>query len=153
MAFSSLMDVYHDSQDALSNEHIIIEIVTFLFSLLAAIFFVFSAKKITNENKVLTKAVISESAQKEKYKEKVLKYSNGLSLAIDQEFSNWGLTKTEKEIGLFILKGLSTKEIAQLQGAQDKTIRQHCSAIYKKSGISGRSELSAYFLEDLLIPG
>jgi hypothetical protein len=32
------------------------------------------------------------------------------------------------------------------------TIRAQTNAIYSKSGLSGRSELSAFFLEDLLLP-
>lgn len=151
MAYSSLMDVYHDGQDSLSRAHITMEIFTLVLSLAAALFFVISAIKITKENEDLTKAIKTENAQKEHYRKQVLQYSEGLSQAIDAEFSKWELTKTEKTIGLLVLKGLSTKQIAELQGAQDKTIRQHCSAIYKKSGLGGRSELSAYFLEDLLV--
>jgi hypothetical protein len=35
----------------------------------------------------------------------------------------------------------------------EKTARVQSSAVYAKSGLSGRSELSAFFLEDLLPPG
>ncbi len=31
-------------------------------------------------------------------------------------------------------------------------MRQHAVAVYRKSGLSGRAELSAFFLEDLLLP-
>lgn len=150
-AFSSVMDIFLDGQDGLSSIHILIEIFTLVLSIAAAMFFLFNSIKITRENQALSQSIVSEVAKKEHYKQKVLKYSDGLSQAIEQEFQKWGLSQTETIIGFLILKGLSSKEMAEIQGSQDKTIRHHCSSIYKKSGLSSRSELSAYFLEDLLV--
>jgi hypothetical protein len=31
-------------------------------------------------------------------------------------------------------------------------VRQHAAAVYKKGELSGRAELSAFFLEDLMLP-
>jgi hypothetical protein len=31
-------------------------------------------------------------------------------------------------------------------------VRQQAIAVYRKSGLAGRAELSAFFLEDLLLP-
>jgi hypothetical protein len=31
-------------------------------------------------------------------------------------------------------------------------VRQHAVAVYRKSGLAGRAELAAFFLEDLLLP-
>jgi len=39
-----------------------------------------------------------------------------------------------------------------LRGTAEKTARVQSMAIYSKSGLSGRYELSAFFLEDLLVP-
>jgi len=50
------------------------------------------------------------------------------------------------------LKGLSLKEIAEIRKTSEKTARAQCTPIYEKSGLSGRSELAAFFLEDLLVP-
>ncbi len=76
----------------------------------------------------------------------------GLSVAIDKEFDRWKLTGAEKETAHLLLKGLSHKEIAAIRSCAEKTIRQQSTAIYAKSGLGGRSELAAYFLEDLLGP-
>jgi len=51
-----------------------------------------------------------------------------------------------------LLKGMSLKEIANIRSTAEKTARVHAMSIYAKSGLSGRSELSAFFLEDLLVP-
>jgi DNA-binding NarL/FixJ family response regulator len=50
------------------------------------------------------------------------------------------------------LKGLSLKEAADVRSTSEKTVRAQAQAIYEKSGLSSRSELSAFFLEDLLAP-
>jgi DNA-binding NarL/FixJ family response regulator len=48
--------------------------------------------------------------------------------------------------------GLSHKEIAGIRATSETTIRQQSLAIYRKAGLHNRSELSAFFLEDLLLP-
>ena len=80
------------------------------------------------------------------------KYIDGLARAIDQQLSKWNLTVAEKEVAFLILKGLSLKEVAEIRDTSEKTARVQSMAIYAKAGISGRSELSAFFLEDLLLP-
>lgn len=76
----------------------------------------------------------------------------GLATAIDAQFDRWNLTPAEREVGLLLLKGLSLKEIADLRHASERTVRQQATVIYRKSGVAGRAELSAFFLEDLLLP-
>jgi DNA-binding CsgD family transcriptional regulator len=80
------------------------------------------------------------------------KYLDGLSKAIDQQLSKWKLSTAEKEVAFLLLKGLSLKEIAEIRNTTEKTARVQSMAIYSKSGLAGRSELSAFFLEDLLLP-
>lgn len=76
----------------------------------------------------------------------------GLSSAIDAQFDRWKLSQSEREIALLLLKGLTHKEIAVLRDTSEKTIRQQSQSIYEKSNLSGRASLSAFFLEDLLLP-
>lgn len=80
------------------------------------------------------------------------KYIDGLAKAIDLQLSKWSLTVAEKEVAFLLLKGLSLKEVAEVRNTTEKTARVQSMAIYSKAGISGRSELSAFFLEDLLLP-
>ncbi len=58
----------------------------------------------------------------------------------------------ERETAILLLKGFSHREITSIAGKSEKTVRQHSVAIYRKSGLGGRAELSAFFLEDLLLP-
>lgn len=76
----------------------------------------------------------------------------GLGVAIEHQFGRWNLTAAEAEVGLFLLKGLSHKDIASLRQTSERTVREQARSLYRKSGLSGRSSLSAFFLEDLLLP-
>ena len=61
-----------------------------------------------------------------------------------------GPESAEREIGLLLLKGLSLKEVADVRGTSERTVRQQAQQLYRKGGLAGRTELAAYFLEDLL---
>ena len=69
----------------------------------------------------------------------------GLSQGISDQFTRWGLTPAEREVGLLILKGMSYKEIAVMRNVSEKTVRQQAHAIYRKGKLSGRAALSAWF--------
>lgn len=79
-------------------------------------------------------------------------FRTGLTDAISNQLSEWGLTDSEQEICFLLLKGFSLQEIADLRETSERTVRQQASAIYKKSKLSGRVQLAAFFLEDLLQP-
>jgi DNA-binding CsgD family transcriptional regulator len=72
-----------------------------------------------------------------------------LSKAIEDQFRAWRLTAAEADVAGLMLKGASQKEIAIARDTTEATIRQQAQSIYRKSGVSGRAELSAYFLESL----
>ena len=76
----------------------------------------------------------------------------GLGEEIDAQLQRWGLTPAERETALMLLKGQGHKEIATILGKSERTVRQQAVAVYRKSGLAGRAELSAFFLEDLLLP-
>lgn len=76
----------------------------------------------------------------------------GLGEAIERQFAAWGLTPTEGEIALFLLKGFGHKQIAAVTGRSERTVRQHAVAVYQKAGLGGRAELAAFFLQDLMLP-
>ncbi len=76
----------------------------------------------------------------------------GLSRAIEAQFQNWSLTEAEIDVAGLILKGLSHKEIAALRRSSVATVRQHATTVYRKSGLTNRAQLTAFFLEDLLSP-
>jgi DNA-binding CsgD family transcriptional regulator len=76
----------------------------------------------------------------------------GLGVAIDAQFERWLLSPAEREVALFLLKGLSHKEIATMRHVGEATVRQQAQGVYRKSGLANRNDLAAFFLEDLLLP-
>ena len=87
-----------------------------------------------------------------KWRDDMRELIRGLSHAIDAQFEIWQLTVAEREVALLILKGLSHKEIAMVRDTSERTVRQQARAVYAKAKLSGRAALSAFFLEDLLLP-
>ncbi|SOC15378.1 helix-turn-helix transcriptional regulator [Rhodobacter maris] len=73
-----------------------------------------------------------------------------LAEVIEAQFSRWGLTPAERDVALFALKGLDVAEIADLRGAATGTVRAQMARVYAKSGVSGRAQFAALFVEDLL---
>ncbi len=72
-----------------------------------------------------------------------------LGQAIEDQFQHWRLTVAETDVAGLMLKGASLKEIAIARDTSEATIRQQAQSVYRKSGLSGRAELAAYFLESL----
>lgn len=91
-------------------------------------------------------------AEAQRWRAEAQQALRGLAEAIDRQFARWDLTPAEREVGFLLLKGLSLKEIAGLRATSERTARDQARAIYRKAGVAGRSELSAFFLEDLLAP-
>lgn len=74
----------------------------------------------------------------------------GLASGMQEQFRRWQLSGAESEVALLLLKGLSLKEIARARGVTERTAREQARAVYRKAGLAGRSDLAAFFLEDLL---
>ena len=76
-----------------------------------------------------------------------------LEQVIESQFTRWGLTPAERDVGFLALKGLDVSEIAGLRGVADGTVRAQLTRIYAKAGVSGRAQFAAWFVEDLLDEG
>ena len=69
---------------------------------------------------------------------------------IEHYFHVWGLTNAEKDVALLSIKGVSISEIAAMRQTREGTIKAQNAAIYRKSGVSSRSELLSVMVEELL---
>ena len=83
-------------------------------------------------------------------RDKTARLSGELLTAMRRQFSEWGLSPSENEVALLLIKGLSMREIAQARQVKEKTVRQQATSVYAKSGYAGRHELAAHFIEDLM---
>ncbi len=69
---------------------------------------------------------------------------------VDSQLSRWGLTASEREVAWLMLKGFDNKKIAELRGVAVGTVRAQSARIYGKTGVKSRSDLFAFFMEDLM---
>ncbi len=146
------IDIFTDSREGVILWHVLVEGFIALAALAGVLYLL---RGTINLQRRLRQEIEDFSAFKkeaETWREDSKKYIDGLAHAIDQQLTKWKLTVAEKEVAFLLLKGLSLKEIADVRKTTEKTARVQSMAIYSKAGISGRSELSAFFLEDLLLP-
>ena len=69
---------------------------------------------------------------------------------LEEKFVQWALTPAERDVALFAIKGMSTQEIAGLREVSEGTIKAQTNAIYRKAGVSGRTQLLSLFIDDLM---
>ncbi|GJM05382.1 MAG: LuxR family transcriptional regulator [marine bacterium B5-7] len=150
------IDIFADLQEGTELNHIILEGFAFIIAIVSA--FAISLR-LFKEARNSRRLVEEMSLELQKNREEAKEWKNetqallqGLGISINKQFERWGLTPTEKEVGLFLLKGLSHKEVAYIRGVSEATARQQARSIYKKAGLNGRHDLSAFFLEELALP-
>ncbi|MGZ3743777.1 MAG: helix-turn-helix transcriptional regulator [Pseudobdellovibrionaceae bacterium] len=73
----------------------------------------------------------------------------GMSQTIEDQMNSWNLTVAEKAVCRALLMGKSLRKISQERQTNEITVRQQAFAVYSKAGMSGRHEISAYFLKRL----
>lgn len=69
---------------------------------------------------------------------------------IEERFAEWALTPAERDVALMAIKGFSIAEIAGVRGVSDGTVKAQTNAIYRKAGVSGRTQLLSLFIDELL---
>ncbi len=104
------------------------------------------------ERKDLIRDLRDAKAESARWRASARRHIEGLSQAIASQFADWQLTEAEAGVAGLLLKGLAHKQIAGLRQSSEATVRQHAAAVYRKSGLVSRAQLTAYFLEDLLAP-
>lgn len=145
-------DLFTDSNEGARWWHLATEGLVALTALGGVVFLLrgsFALKR-SLAAEILKSASLQEEA--EQWRKQARTHVEGLSQEIERQLTSWKLTVSEKEVAFLLLKGLSLKEIAAIRETSEKTARAQSTAIYEKSGLAGRSELAAFFLEDLLAP-
>lgn len=145
-------DLLMDRPSSLWSVHVLAELLMVALSLGAASWLAWGWYRALSEVHTLEAEVAERLAERDAWRERAGRVLAGLSAAMSDQFERWKLTPAERETALMLLKGYSSKRIGKLTGRSERTVRQHAVAVYRKSGLAGRSELSAFFLEDLLLP-
>lgn len=159
VAVLAATDLAGDSREGTTLTHLLVEGGVVVLGLAGAALLVRRLREVLQKMRELRaeagqlEARLAQSKQEaERWRAEAKELLAGLSTAIDAQFERWALTAAEKEVALLLLKGLSHKELADARGVTEATARQQSRAVYKKAGVAGRSDLAAFFLEDLLLP-
>ena len=130
----------------------LLETTMLTLAVMLTTFVSFEAREMRAERRGLVDDLAQAKRDSERWRNTARAHISGLSLAIAEQFRVWGLTEAEADVAALMLKGLSHKEIASLRLGSEATVRQHATAVYRKSNLSSRAQLTAFFLEDLLMP-
>ena len=153
LLYSSITDILEDraAGDGLSQIALDLFIVGAIGMLLAYIY-ILEPWRTRHENRSLAKNSAAQKDDLARLSQISRKQLEGLGAYIKAQFDEWGLTESEQDVALMLLKGYSMKEISGFRSVSERTTRQQATTIYGKANLSGRTGLSAYFLEDLLLP-
>lgn len=147
------LDIFGDYRDGVPWTHLLLEVLILMLSLagigyFGRLYYQFAQSRIN----LLKQDLALANQQAQQWRNSNRELIAGLAAQIQKQFDSWQLTPAEAEVGMLMLKGLSHADIAHVRNASERTIRDQARAIYRKSGLAGRTELSAFFLEDLLLP-
>ena len=135
-----------------STAHLVVEGLAALGALGAATWVLSTLRRHRQEVQRLRGDLAKSKAEADRWRSEASELLQGLSHAIDHQFDRWDLSPAEREVALLLLKGLSTRDIADLRETREATVRQQAQGVYRKAQLEGRAELAAFFLEDLLAP-
>lgn len=145
-----LGDLYVDFANQVESHHLIQEIILIILSSAIFVFLAFDIKKRSKQAHLLAQQLRVSKTHYDNLSKKVVETKTQFFEGIAEQFEQWELTKTEKEVALLLVKGLSNFEIAEVRGKSEKTISHQASSVYKKANITGRHELAALFFEELI---
>ena len=146
-------DVLGDTRSGTGWAHAAIETALMAIALAAATALWWRVGTLRRRARLLARDLDAARTEAERWRGDAEEILRGLGAAIDSQFQRWGLSEAEREVALLLLKGLAHKEIAEVRATSERTVRQQSLAVYRKAGLAGRAELSAFFLEDLFLPG
>jgi len=152
MAVLGVLDLFLDAPRDWLSLHILVELALITLCLGSAFFFGRAWHRSQHSLSRVRQMLEERRQERDEWRTRTENLLRGLGEAMDEQLDAWGLTPTEKETALLLLKGRSHKDAARLCHRSERTVRQHAVNVYRKSGLAGRAELAAFFLEDLLLP-
>ncbi len=69
---------------------------------------------------------------------------------LNAKFAVWGLTPAEASVGLFMLRGFATADIASLRNTKIGTVKMQIHKVLQKSNAASRSDFASIFMDEFL---
>lgn len=136
-------DIYYGQNTLLTT----IEALSIIFLILTSCILLFSFYQ---ENATAIDELEKDAEHLDALEAQNTSLKEAMTKKILDAFKHWGFTKSETEIGLLLIKGFSSQEIANIRNASEGTVRKQAVEIYRKSNTNNRAEFVAYFIEDLM---
>jgi len=152
MVVGGTVDLVLDAPSDWRSVHVLLEFAMLVFAVGASVFLWSGWARASRSLEATERALAERQEERDAWRGRAQTALDGLGSAIKERFDAWGLTPAEREIALLLLKGRSHKDIAYHTVRGERTVRQHAVSIYHKSGLGGRAELAAFFLEDIMLP-
>lgn len=149
VALGGAADLYLDRPEHWATPHVLIEATIMLVSAGTALYLWRGWRSAAASLVGTKRSLVERERERDVWRSRAESALSGLSRAIDEQCTAWGLTPTEREVALQLLKGQGHRQIAAATGRSERTVRQHAVAVYEKSGLAGRAELAAFFLDSL----
>ena len=150
----TLADIIFDFSEGVGFKHLFVEFLVLFICLVGFNFYFDKLRARTKLNEAKFKQIESENINFQNellvVKDELSTFKNQFKQELEKEFKKWRFTPAESEVALLLLKGLSLKEIADARHSNEKTVRAQCTAVYRKSDLKGRSQLSSYFLDFII---
>ena len=146
-----IADILLDSPDELKPWHLASEVALLLASLLGGLWLWRSWRQSEKDLCATRESLEESNLNREEWRQRAAMFIDGFHQALHEQFSDWKLTPAEREVAEYLLKGFSHKDTARFTKRSERTVRQHSVAVYKKARLTGRAELSAFFLEGLFL--
>ena len=62
---------------------------------------------------------------------------------------DWGLSQAEADVAVFVAKGFSNSEVADMRNCAVATVKSQLGSIYQKSGLESRYQLIAFLTDEV----
>lgn len=87
---------------------------------------------------------------RQRAEDKLRRASSAFVDVLEERFATWSLTPAERDVALFLIKGLSISDIAAVRATSEGTVKAQMGAVYRKAGVSGAAQLLSLFIDDLM---
>ena len=120
--------------------HVVLEgtVVFFALATLVRLWFVF-----TRRLRDARQAAAEARGELDTFRKRHSSAIEQMRAAIHSQFDRWRIAEA-------LIRGHSIRQIAAGQSKQEQTVRNQAASVYAKSGMTGRSDLAAFFLTDIL---
>jgi DNA-binding CsgD family transcriptional regulator len=152
VAVGYAIDLALDRPTSWLTLHVLVEATLMIVSLTFSIILWQAWSRTTHQLRRTERSLADSTAERDVWRRSAESALAEFSTAVQRQFTAWNLTSAEREVAFLLLKGYGHKQVAARTGRSERTVRQHAVAVYEKSGLGGRAELAAFFLEGLMLP-